>query len=247
LVNILRRISCEETMLAARCIWDQETADDIAANALQILTKTSGRKPFFFNGSKARCIVGGLFYILGFRFNNVVTQKVIAAKLETTETSVRQSFKKWIENFPELFFDVQCKLSKRDKDPHDVESPKNFDSILLASIDEAFTSLGQKVKTSLFLILENTFTIHRQEIPARIEDFDNALEQTFGAASRHLEIMIMKSLHDRTSVKCRWKSPQWLVPNLRFVVYVSTMREAFESKRKNQEVEVIIDGIKEIL
>jgi transcription initiation factor TFIIIB Brf1 subunit/transcription initiation factor TFIIB len=94
-------------MLAARAVWvDEEIADDIAKNAMQILAETSKLNLRFFCGKKPKCILGGLFYILGFRFKAVKTQKEIALFLCTTEVSVAKSYRIWLEKFPQYFTDI---------------------------------------------------------------------------------------------------------------------------------------------
>jgi hypothetical protein len=107
LANIFYRIHCEKIMLAARSVWvDEDIADDIAKNALQILSEASKLNLRFFCGKAPKCILGGLFYILGFRFRAVKTQKEIADFLCTTEVSVAKSYKIWLEKFPQTFTDV---------------------------------------------------------------------------------------------------------------------------------------------
>jgi transcription initiation factor TFIIIB Brf1 subunit/transcription initiation factor TFIIB len=94
-------------MSAARVVWvNQEVADDIASNALQILAKTARQNLRFFCGKPPKSILGGLFYILGFRFKAVKTQSEIACFLCTTEGSVRKSYKSWLSEFPEQFIDL---------------------------------------------------------------------------------------------------------------------------------------------
>jgi len=94
-------------MLAARAVWvDEEIADDIAKNALQILADTSKLNLRFFCGKAPKCILGGLFYILGFRFKAIKTQKEIADFLCTTEVSVAKSSKIWLQKLPQYFTDI---------------------------------------------------------------------------------------------------------------------------------------------
>jgi hypothetical protein len=53
--------------------------------------------------------------------------------------------------------------------------PKEFEEILMVSIDEVFSSLGEGVATSLYFYLKKEFKIKKQEIPERISEFSNAL------------------------------------------------------------------------
>ena len=113
LTTILTRITCEKTEEAARAVWvNQETADTRTSNALQIMAQASRANIKFFNAKKSKCILSGLFYILGFRFRTVKTQREIADLLCTTEVSVRKSYKSWLNEFPQFFTDVRFKTSE---------------------------------------------------------------------------------------------------------------------------------------
>jgi hypothetical protein len=90
--------------------------------------------------------------------------------------------------------------------------------------------------------LENKFMIARQNIPYRIDDFSDALERIFGLGARHLEILIMKKLHEKVTCSYKWTGPNWLVPDLTFRKYVELMRLCYEDTGKIGEAEVWIDA-----
>jgi hypothetical protein len=93
LTTIFYRIQCEAITSAARDVWgNQEVADDIASNALHVLDLASRTNLRFFCGKPPKSILGGLFYILGYRFNSVKTQREIANSLYTTGLSVGKSY-----------------------------------------------------------------------------------------------------------------------------------------------------------
>jgi hypothetical protein len=119
---------------------------------------------------------------------------------------------------------------------------KKFEQILLDSIDEAYSTLGESVKTSIYFHLEHKFMIAKQDIPYRINDFSDALEQIFGLGARHLEILIMKKLHEKITCFYEWNGPSWLVPDLTFRKYVELMRLCYEDKAEIGDIEVIIDA-----
>jgi hypothetical protein len=119
---------------------------------------------------------------------------------------------------------------------------KKFEQILLDSIDEAFSTLGESVKKSIYFHLEHKFMIARQDIPYSIDNFSDALERIFGLGARHLEILIMKKLHEKITCFYEWNGPSWLVPDLTFRKYVELMRLCYEDKGKIGEVEVWIDA-----
>ncbi len=119
---------------------------------------------------------------------------------------------------------------------------KKFETILLEAVDEAFSTLGKSVQTSIYFHLEHKFIIPKQDIPYRIDDFSNALEQIFGVAAKHLEILIMKKLHEKINCFYEWNGPSWLVPDLTFRQHVELMRLNCEDKGKTGDVEVWINA-----
>lgn len=119
---------------------------------------------------------------------------------------------------------------------------KRFEMVLQDSIDEAFASLGEPVKKSLYFHLENDFMIAREDIPCRIEAFSDALERIFGLGAKQLEILIMEKLYIKANCSYKWEGPKWLVPDLTFKQYVELIRVGYENEEKNQTFEVIVDA-----
>ena len=113
---------------------------------------------------------------------------------------------------------------------------------MLNSIDEAFSSLGDRAKASIYIYLEQKLVLSKQEIPFRIDDFSNALETIFGIAAKQLEILIMKKLYEKITCSYKWNGPRWLVPNLTFTQYVELLRLRYEDKGKIGGLEVWIDA-----
>ncbi len=109
-------------------------------------------------------------------------------------------------------------------------------------MDEAFSSLGESVKASIYFHLEHKFILPKQDIPYRIDDFSDALERIFGMATKYLEILIMQKLHDKITCFYQWNGPRWLVPDLTFMQYVELLRRCYEDKEKAVEVEVWINA-----
>jgi hypothetical protein len=115
---------------------------------------------------------------------------------------------------------------------------ENFDQIIVEAIDEALSSLGENVKTAIYFHLENLFKIRKEEIPSRLSDFSNALEQIFGLGAQHLEIMFMKKLHDKIKVACKWPAykwplSKWIVPEMTFEDYVRLLQQNFKAAKAN--------------
>ena len=119
---------------------------------------------------------------------------------------------------------------------HKGSKPKlSFDKILLVAIDEALSSLGESVKTSIYFHLEETYNIKRWEIPLRINDFSKALERIFGIGAKHLEILFMKNLHAKTGVTCEWPACKRNIPEVTFQEYVDLAKSEFKETDKNEE------------
>jgi len=119
---------------------------------------------------------------------------------------------------------------------------KKFETVLLEAVDDAFSSLGENVKTPIYFHLEHTFIIPKQDIPYRIDDFSDALELIFGVAAKHLEILVMKKLHEKISCLYEWSGPSWLVPDFSFKQYVELLRLYYEGKGKSGKLEVWINA-----
>jgi len=96
-VNVLIRIGKEEILSSAEKIWQGQNKlnMEIASEALTIIREKYEDDPTFFSGKSVKGIVGGLFYLLGQRHDNVRTQRQIAMSLNATEATIRDSCRKW--------------------------------------------------------------------------------------------------------------------------------------------------------
>jgi hypothetical protein len=74
---------------------------------------------------------------------------------------------------------------------------KAFQKFLLEAVDSAFSSLGDSARHSIYYHLQNKFNVSRDEIPCRLEDFEDGLEKIFGAGTQFLEVLIMRELYER--------------------------------------------------
>ena len=86
-------------------VWrDQpEIAKAIADEASEFIQIGLEEKPIFFSGKSAKGVASGLFYHLGFVRGCPKTQAEIAKSLETTDMTVRASFRDWLNSFMDLF------------------------------------------------------------------------------------------------------------------------------------------------
>ncbi len=117
-----------------------------------------------------------------------------------------------------------------------------FTANIIESIDEAFLTLGKNARSTLYFHLETKFAISKQDIPKRVDDFSDALEQIFGLAATNLEILIMKFLNQKVNCSFDWVGPKWLLPDLTFAKYVKLLECWFESSERIDEVEVSVDA-----
>ncbi len=101
---------------------------------------------------------------------------------------------------------------------------KTFNELLLEAIDEAFASLGESAKQSIYYHLEDKCKITKNEIPNHLKEFAEGLEKIFGVGARFLEILIMKKLYARLGTPLEWNESKELV----FVDYVEAARQCFQ-------------------
>jgi hypothetical protein len=98
-----------------------------------------------------------------------------------------------------------------------------FETILLETVDEIFSSLGSLCKKAIYYQLDQTFKIKKYEIPEKIPQFARAIEQIFGAGAKFIEMKIIATLHE--------KAPNFMyspsMEDLMFEEYVESMRRFF--------------------
>jgi nucleoside-diphosphate-sugar epimerase len=70
----------------------------------------------------------------------------------------------------------------------------SFEEALLEAIDKGLSWLGEKEKQTIYFFLETNYNISKHDIPYRIKDFAEAIEDIFGLGAKLLEIRIMKIL-----------------------------------------------------
>jgi hypothetical protein len=120
-----------------------------------------------------------------------------------------------------ISLNTPCMIQLREKKKQSWED--NFDVIIIEAVDEIFSSFGRSCKQAIYFQLENTFKIKKQEIPLKIEDFANAIEQIFGLGAKFIELKILESLHEK--IPNFMYSPK--IEDLVFTEYVATLRRFF--------------------
>jgi len=109
----LRKV--QEITILSQTLWsDKKISRKITKDVIKIMNQVYRKNFLFCNGKSWRCPLGGLFYLLGYRYNDPKRQKEIAYALQTTEVSIRMYYKQWLRDFPELFQDITEKILKRD-------------------------------------------------------------------------------------------------------------------------------------
>ena len=122
-MSITNRLS-SEVIAAAKTVWlDQVIAEKIASSALEIIADANKSNFAFFSGKSSRGLIGGLFYLLGFRYDAVRKQKELAEKLGTTDVTIRASYRKWLEEFPDFFADISDKIINNNNQGYFVRKP----------------------------------------------------------------------------------------------------------------------------
>ncbi len=111
---------------------------------------------------------------------------------------------------------------------------QEFDQLLIKAIDEALNSLGELVKNYVYFHLENDFSISKNELPQKIEEFSDFLFRIFGPSAHHLEIQFMKTLYAKINAGQYFGNPPIIFKesDLTFSAYVNTMRESFKISRR---------------
>jgi hypothetical protein len=71
----------------------------------------------------------------------------------------------------------------------------DFKELLLEAVDAALSSLGDSSKQAIYFYLEKNFTVKKQDIPNKVKEFANAIEEMFGYGAKILEVEIMKHLY----------------------------------------------------
>ena len=77
-------------------------------------------------------------------------------------------------------------------------SKDGFDKLLLEAIEECLDSLGDPSKHAVYVCLQETFNIRKEEILENAEVFSRALEAIFGCGSSCLETLILRNLCRKT-------------------------------------------------
>lgn len=70
-----------------------------------------------------------------------------------------------------------------------------FETAVTDAIDDSLSALGAANKQTIYRHLENRYGIKKEEIPFKIADFANAIEETFGSVAKLIEVKIIEKVH----------------------------------------------------
>ncbi len=111
-----------------------------------------------------------------------------------------------------------------------------FEDLLLEAIDEGLSSLGDSGKEAILAFLIKNYKLEKQEIPYRVEEFNDAIEKIFGLGAKFIEILIMKRLHNKLGVSFVFNQEP---KNLIFTEYVEAAKKRYLNDIKNEMVNYV--------
>jgi len=95
-----------------------------------------------------------------------------------------------------------------------------YEEFVLTAIEDCFSSFGIFAKQAIYLHLKEHHNIDKTEIPAKIRDFAEALEESYGVGAKLIEIEIMKIIHRKAPHFKHFPDREILS----FSTYVETLR-----------------------
>ena len=107
-----------------------------------------------------------------------------------------------------------------------------FNELLIAAIDDELSLLGELVKNSFYVHLENTSGIGKDDIPQQVEEFSKVLHRFFGLDASRLEIRFLRSLYLKLKVEFEFPEIdlcEWIESEFSFAGCINYMKRNFES------------------
>jgi len=78
----------------------------------------------------------------------------------------------------------------------------DFDRLLAEAVDESLSDLlGETVRKAIYLHFERQYSLPRNQIPNRLDDFCNALQNTFGSSTPTVGKTIAKRLYAKLGLE----------------------------------------------
>jgi len=98
----------------------------------------------------------------------------------------------------------------------------SFPQLLLESIDEGLSVLGNEPREAVYQFLRTICSLHREDIPDHVPEFAAGLKRALGGASKVIERLILRRLFEKTGSSFRD------VPDTDFNEYVLDAKRRFE-------------------
>jgi hypothetical protein len=135
---------------------------------------------------------------IDFRYmSNVKTRVILSLTIfcvsKCYTTTVQHVYRRWKLMMIEKSFEI----SEADKKAKAKSKKDNFGKTVMDVVENVFSSLGEQCKQALYFHLKNRYNIGKKEIPSKIEEFAEALEQILGSGAKLIEIEIMKLLFSK--------------------------------------------------
>jgi len=113
------------------------------------------------------------------------------------------------------------------------ETPsEQFDSFLIASIDEVLSLLGKPVKNEFYFQLEVKFNIEKKDIPQKLDEFTYILHKIFGLGASRLEVKFLRNLDSKIPADSKFINPEysvsiWIEKEMSFLKSIRTNKKSF--------------------
>ena len=98
---------------------------------------------------------------------------------------------------------------------------RNIETVISEAVDSSLSLFGTTFKMIVYAELETKFQIKKQEIPNRINDFANAIEEICGVGAKLIEMRIVQALHEKVQGFIYVPSGE----DLMFTEYVESLRQ----------------------
>jgi len=115
--------------------------------------------------------------------------------------------------------------------PEDRSGQEKFNQILSEAIDEALSSMGEPVKNAVYQHLKNDFSIEKNQIPNKINEFSDIIHKIFGLGASRLEIKFMKNLNSKIEVNIQWPQYEW--PLSKWIIVDLSFKQFVYNAQKN--------------
>jgi len=94
----------------------------------------------------------------------------------------------------------------------------SFEAILLEAVDEGMMVIGESPKAAMYVYIEGVYSLAKEEIPQRLQDFSSAVQKIFGSGGLVIEKLILRRLCEKLNVNygsVRYKGFQAAVEEVR--------------------------------